>query len=367
MMKKTFLLILLCLSWMTTQAQTFANEYLKELGTCIGLQQFEGLKPGVYTHLRYRQRPLSVRVNQWNEIEHIGLLLFPQGIRAARPMPVYDFLERYLLSRNAFPANSEYGTKLAWENVHFATGSYQTALSLDTTCMFSESHVDLKVYKVAWKKSGKKVLEMSFLMDWQLLVGCNAIELEASLFKNLQRTVRRGKTDTPLSLPVDGTEYKQEGKSFIMPLINNNLYFSRPNTDAPWTLTSSPQKPARSITNILLSEAATTPLKVHITLNRYGLRTYSCTIDYRIFLQYCQDEGCIAYCGIKEKTETEYRCTVLMVNQLGGYAHLLSIDVPVSVLEKDSDAISQARIHSYIPLHNVTAQMAESNEYEPVN
>lgn len=347
-------------------ATDFATKGLERLAVCVGLNGLDSLSTGTHYTYTYKGRKLTVRVNEWKEVEHIGLLLFSEEMRRQHPLPIYDFLERYLLARNAFPDDSDEQFKMAWDKVHFSYGNAATALSLDTTTAFSESHVGLRVYKVAWTEGDKKLLEMSFLMDYQLLTGCNALELEKSLFKKIRRGLPKTHASQQISLLADGTEYAKQGKFFITPLVRNDVYYTRPDIDAPWKLVCDSNRMIKTISNILIAPESEHEMKVRIKLDKYGLRTDSAMVDYKVWRQLCIDEGCVPYFGLKNKQGDVYRCSVFMVNETGGYLHLLSIDVPESAVSMPDKKLAIGRLYCYIPLHNVSENVLNPTEFEPV-
>lgn len=368
MLRQVFitLSIMLAVGVNNARAAVFSSEKLERLATYAGLQRLDTLAPGVHNNYRYKQHPVTVRVNQWNEIEHIGLLLFSEQLREINPLPVYDFLERYLLAANAVPANTEYGMRMSWEKIHFAVGNARTAMSIDTTAVFSESHVDLHVYKVSWAVNDKKVLEMSFQMDYQLMTGLNAIELEQALFRNMRRYEPRKNSDNAPLLPEKGTDYTLKGDYFISHAIRNDLYYNRKNDLDKWTLVCGRQAGTRALSNMMLLPDADNGMKVKVKLDKYGLRTDSVTIKYSAFWQLCADEGCTPYFGMKSKNGDIYRCAVFMVNKLGGYLHLLSIDIPGQATDNPASCVADARIYCYIPLHNVSDKVLNVTEFEPI-
>ncbi len=349
-----------------SRAATFSSEKLERLAAFAGLQRLDTLSPGVHDGYRYKQRQVTVRVNRWNEIEHIGLLLFSKQLREVNPLPVYDFLERYLLAADAMPANTEDMMRMSWDRIHFTVGNARTALSLDTTAVFSESHVDLRVYKVAWSVADRKVLEMSFLMDYQLMTGLNAIELEQSLFRNMRRYTFRPQSAGMPALPDKGSVYTLKGNYFISPVIRNDLYYSRDGGHGEWRLVSGRQAGTRALSNMMLRPADGNGPMVKVKLDKYGLRTDSATVGYGALWQLCVDEGCTPYFGMKAKAGDEYRCTVFMVNRTGGYLHLLSIGIPERAVADPADCEARARIYCYIPLHNVSEKMLNVTEFEPI-
>lgn len=365
--KRIISAVLLALALVASaRAAGFATKGLEQLASCVGMTGLESLAPGTHYTYTYRGRKLTVRVNEWKEVEHIGLLLFSEEMRRQHPLPIYDFLERYLLARNAFPDDSEEQFKMAWDKVHFAHGNAQTALNLDTTVSFSESHVGLRVYKVAWTDGGRKLLEMSFQMDYQLLTGCNALELENMLFRKLRRGLGNGSVLPQANVSAGGTEHTRHGKFFISPMVRSDLFYTRTSQDAPWTLVSDTARMTKAISNIMIAAESDHGMKVRIKLDKYGLRTDSATVDYKVWRQICIEEGCVPYFGLKSKQGDVYRCSVFMVNETGGYLHLLSIDVPEGAVKTPEKKLALARLYCYVPLHNVSDNVLNPTEFEPV-
>lgn len=368
MLKRTIipLLLLLAAPFVEAKAVTFATERLEKLAGYVGLNNLDNLGPGVCNTYTFRQHQLTVRVNRWNEVEHIGLLLFSNQLRSINPLPVYDFLERYLLARMVTPQSSETGVKMGWDNVYFAKGNATTALQIDTLTEFSENHIDLRAYKVAWAKDGKKLLEMSFDMDWQLLSGCNALELERRLFTRLRREPVPMFPESTPDFPSDGTEYTLGGNFLINPSVRNDLYYSRENKKKPWRLTDNRQRPLHTLSNILMAPEAGKGLKISIAADKYGLRPDSATVDYRTWLKVCMDDGCSPYFGLKNKEAGVYHCSVFMLNRLCGYFHLLSVDVDEQILTDQTTGTAKARLYCYIPLHNLSANVLGDSDFEPI-
>ena len=351
----------------SAQATDFATKGLERLASCVGLNGLESLPQGTHYIYMYKGRKLAVRVNEWKEVEHIGLLLFPEELRRQHPLPIYDFLERYLLASNALPDDSDERFMMAWDKVHFAHGNAQTALKLDTMTSFSENHVGLRAYKVSWTDGGRKLLEMSFQMDYQLLTGCNALELESSLFKKLRRGLAKGTVLPQVNVSADGTEYTKHGKFFISPMVRNDIYYTKNGNNAgAWLLVSDPARMTKTISNIRIAAESDHGMKVRIKLDKYGLRTDSVTVDYKVWRQLCIEEGCVPYFGLKSKQGDVYRCSVFMVNETGGYLHLLSIDVPEDAVRMPERKLALARLYCYVPLHNVSDNVLNPAEFEPV-
>lgn len=345
---------------------SYATHSLERLANYVGLTHLDGLDAGVHNGYTYKGSPLTVRVNEWNEVEHIGLHLFSQEIRTMQPLPLYDFLERYLLALNAAPEGSDERVYMAWDKVHYTVGDAKVAMKLDTTAVFTETHIDRHVYKVAWSVENRKRLEMSFYMDYQLLVGCNAIELEQIMFRKIRRGVWMERPHPHDGFPAEGTEFTLQGKNFISPLVRSDVYYTRKRESDAWSLLEDAGRMGKTIANIMLSDESAHELKVRIKLDKYGLRTDSATVAYSVWRQLCIDEGCTPYFGIKSKEGDVYKCSVFMVNETGGYLHLLSVDIPHEAVTAPQQAEARATIFCYIPLHNASDNIFRADEFSPI-
>ena len=358
-------LIALAIS-LEARATDFTTKGLERLASCVGLNCLDSLSPGTHYIYMYKGRKLSVRVNDWKEVEHIGLLLFPKEMRRLHPLPIYDFLERYLLTHNALPETSDERFMMGWDKVHFDHGDALTALKLDTITSFSESHVGLRYYKVSWADGERKLLDMSFQIDYQLLTGCNALELENALFKKLRRGLSKDAELPQVNVSANGMEYTKHGTFFVSPLVRNDIYYTRETADTPWTLLADSARMIKTISNIMIAPESEHAMKVRILLDKYGLRTDSATVDYKVWRQLCINEGCVPYFGLKSKQEDTYKCSIFMVNETGGYLHLLSIDVPTKTIMYPEKYYAQARLYCYIPLHNISENVLNTGEFKQI-
>lgn len=358
------LLILACT--MQAGTGTYISKRLKGMAEYLSLQNLDTLKSGICETYRYKGHPLTIRVNKIGEIEHIGLKLFAQNLRSTYPSPVYDFLERYLLERNASPLDTEEGTKMQWDKVHFSVGSAATALSLDSTAGFFDNHVDLKVYRVAWMVNDKIVLQMSFDMDYQLMSGCTEIELEENFMRSLS-LFEAGLyvSKRPVNFPDEGNEFVRKGDFFISPLIRNDCFYTKKSGE--WKLVNSKERASQSIANLMLDANVNDTIMLDLIMDQYGYKKDTLSTSYRKFIQLCVNEGCIPYYGLKEKADDIYSSTIFLVNRQGGYLHMLSVKIPQTILEKPDSSIIRGKFYSYIPLFNVSDKILNPQNYKSVN
>lgn len=348
---------------LTAEATTFATKRLETLAGYLQLQQLDTLRCGECYAYSFSQHALVIRVNRWNEIEHIGLKLFPQSMRSDNPL-LYDFLERNLLERNIVPVDSEIGFMLAWDKFHFNVGTEATALAIDSTLDFYEERVDFRVYRCGWQKDGKKLLEVSFVMDYQMLSGCNLLELEENFVRDIRRHVFRVCTVPHPSFDnVDSlsTQHTLQGFTFLIPQINNDVYYRR--TGEGWELINDSTMPSKTIPNMMLVPTDSLPMQLLVA--RYGFRTDTIETTYNQWFDMCGVSGSDVYFGMKGKNNGSYSGTVFILNHQGGFMQLLSVRIPEGMIGRPvGEYTITGRMYGFIPLHNINKQMLENIGYE---
>ena len=355
-MRRLLVISLLLLAGLApASAAVFATDRLQSIAQCLSLPGLDTLRTGVHHIYKYRGRALTVRVNSYGEVSHIGFLLFPQEFRDVAPSPVHDFLERDLLERHLPNLDGALRHLLTYEHVYFLRGSAQTIFSFNGRETFSEERVDLKTYRVTWSRDGREVLKISFDMDYQMLSGCNAMELE----RRYPAELRRFKGALPPTVdtsafPSSSDNYIQAGDSLFIRQMRNDLYYQR--TTSGWQLTNSAAQPSQTLANLLLSPHFPAVANLRLKLKKYTYEDETLTLPYRQWLLKGLAEGCTPYFGVKEKTDKGYACTVILANRRGGYAHLLRALVPDDVLRGGGKGTVSGELYIYIPLHNVNDQ-----------
>ena len=345
---------ILLLGILPSYAVSFATQRLQAIANCMKLHDLDTLSEGQHDSLYWvHKHPVTLRVNHYGEVEHIGLLLFPKEIRQMGQTCVYDFLERDLLERNLPNITGAIKHDLLNEPLFFIKGNAQTPLSFNGKEEYSEERIDYRKYRSSWSRANNLALRITFDMDYKMMSGCNAIELENRFLTCLRRFERHEHDTVANTLPLtEGYDvYVVEGDTFLIREMNNELLFEH--DEDGWHLADSLSRPTKSLRNMMTSLEFRGEPQLMLTLDKYGYETEQLEVPYKNWLQMCMDEGCIPYFGIKHKTPTGYDGTVLMVNRHAGFLHMLSIAISSENMAKSGNGIITGRLHVYIPLHNV--------------
>ena len=341
----------------------FSTLKLKAIASSLSLSGLDTLSTGEYFDFSYKTRPLSVRVNRWNKIEHIGLKLFNSSVKDGKPLSVYDFIERYLLELD-LNKGTEQAIRLGFNQISFLVGDSNTVFDFDGTEEFDCSFEMFRTCHAEWKRKGQTVLSMSFDLDYQMLSGCDIVELEQNYLNKLKYYEALPSNDFhEFNFPHKETYYIVQGTTFMLDAIRNDLYFKKGET---WSLLSDTLKPVQSISNTMISRNVVGDYNLTIDFDLYGYKVVQTTVRLDDWLGLCEEEGCVAYFGLKEKLIDGYTGTVFMVNENCGYIHMLSVEFSMDTLRKKKGDI-EGRMFVYIPLHNVNKYFFNQTSYKKIS
>lgn len=338
-----------------------ATERINSILRVLDLSGADTLRPSAdYTEKFSRQgRPLHVVTNRWGEVVHVGYYLFPAGLRTLQPSPVYDFLERYLLELE-LPSQLPRPMRLSLDKVEMK-GRLAAVAAFDGTESFGLSSELMRNYSVRWTREGRELLSISFPMDCQLLTGCNAIELE----KNLARDLRRTEPLPPCAavtprgeLTSSGEVSICHGRTYLNEMIRSDLYL-RGNAGS-YFLVEDAAKPLQTIPNLMLAGPAGRDYRMDLSLDKYGYDAEKLSVSLGQWQALCREQGCELYFGVKTLSDGVLTGTLFAVNDRMGYNHVLSVEFPVSLLRGGKGSI-RARLLAYIPLHNVSEKYFKFN------
>lgn len=338
-------------------ANTYSTHRLQKIASGLSRFSFDTLTCGTH-ELSDGNCTLVVRINEWQEIEHIGLKIFnPQNIDMQQQV-VFDFVGRYVLELQMIGDMEMAQNRMNNDNVRIEIGDLSDFFTLKETDDFYLSSLGFKGYKMAWSRSNTVFLDLSFPMDYQLMSGCNAIELENNFIRDIERYANQGlpvnanvsNEITFISDSIEGKYYVHEGGSFLSGAIRHDLYYE--GDTMGWSLLCSGQKPYWSAYNIALSNVPVGDFCLDGLLDKFGYETEPFTISFYKWVAFCEKGGGILYFGIKTKNETCISGTVFVSYETKGFCHMMTVEIPLSAIENRGGDIN-GRMFVYVPMHNV--------------
>lgn len=340
-------------------AQGFATQRLCQMAASLTDIPFSGLSQGVHNEFSYANHPLTIRINEWKEVEHIGYRLFDVSAVQSQPQVVLDFVERYLLELD-LGTQMDRTMRMGVDKVVVERGSLDNVHGLRPDDRLEISMVEMLRYRFAWFRNDICLISLVFDMDYQLLSGCNAIELERNYLRNVKRVHSIVSPLEDVVIEDSDDEYAiVEGGNYLSESIRADRYYRR-DTVLGWKLVCSGDKPYWSAANMMLSPLMLGDFQLDCKLDMYGYHDSSFEIDLHQWIAQTLAEGCKLFFGIKSRTPKAIQGTLFCPNFSGGYCHMMSVEIPVEAFDEGKGVV-KGRLYVYVPLHNIDSSYFDLN------
>ena len=346
MVSKRLIYIAVCMvAILTTSAHTgYRTAELQRLATALALDETK-LKEGE-NYLLLNKQPIIVCVKN-NTVSHIGLRLFSKEMRNAGNSPIFNFLERYFLQLKYQPTDKTAQKMISDDQFMFVVGSINTIDIIRLSDDFAFNY-DKRRYTATWTRAGLPLLSVSFPVEYELISGENKIEAENNLMSDIINTVI--------------TEFENKS-AYDAYYINDNfssrLYYQK------GKLVNSVRHPAETVSNMMLSLQAKGAYDMDVTQILYGFKKTVFNIPLRQWIAFCKKNNCHLYIGIDEmNADGDVKAVVIAVNESENYNHVLTIDVPLKVIQAQSGVI-EASLYPYVPTHNVKELFGKYRKSNP--
>jgi hypothetical protein len=332
-------------------AQGFATQRLGQMAASLTDIPFKSLSQGTHHEFSYANHPLTIRVNAWDEVEHIGYLLFDSLTVQTQSSVVCDFVERYLLELD-LGTQMDRKMRMGVDKVVLERGNLDNVHVLRPDDRLEISMVEMLRYRFAWFRGEECLLSLVFNMDYQLLSGCNAIELE----QNYLRDLKRKHGNNPLwedAVVEDGDDEFAivDGGNYLSESIRADRYYRR-DAMSGWKLVCGGDKPYWSAANLMLSPSALGDFQLDCKLDMYGYHDSSFGMAVNQWVAQTLAEGCKLFFGVKSRTLKTIQGTLFCPNYAGGYCHMMRVDIPVEAFDSGKGTV-KGRLYVYVPLHNI--------------
>lgn len=373
MRKVVFLFMFFAATLQGVAELRYHSELLQRMAkaTALSLPDSLGVMTDNDSTWQYKGRQLRVRTNALGDVSHIGYKIFHNQIVALyENQALFDFLERYFLELDLHLDGKTTQQRMDVDRVVVKEGSVSMMTRVKETDPLSINYTPRRLYTVTWQVGGKP-LTLSFPTDCQLMMGCNAIELENIFSRDVQRMpqcVDMGEALAPWAQvheeSSDQLKQKNYG-SYLSQLIGSRIYLRM--HDLQWQPDINPHSPVRSVCTLMLTGYSPQQLPLDLVIDRYGYRHEKLHVTLQQLLAYFRSEDSRVYIGIKEKTNNQLTGTLFVLNEKLGYNHVIPFTFPLSLLSGDISAPLTAKVYAYIPLQNVTEKFFEITDYKDPN
>lgn len=320
---------------------SYRTSELKRLASVLSLDESAIASDGSH-NLTAANKQIVVRVSN-GMVSHIGIRLFSDEMRNLEKSPILDFLERYFLQLSYPPKSVTAANMVRDDQFRFLQGSLASVLTLQPTDGFSYSF-DQNQYVAVWTRNGAALLEVSFPVEYELISGENKIEAENNVMADIQKaTITKDTVD----------EKDNRSDYYLVPDLSSKLYFDKGQLIVNGLLQE------QSVANLMLTTAVEGDYRLAMTQVSYGFKKTTADVSLGQWISFCKNNGCQLYFGIDHVGQDgSVNGIVLAVNQTENYNHVMTVKVPMSLLDQRSGTI-EAWLYPYIPTHNVRDMFAK--------
>ena len=288
-------------------------------------------------------------------ITHLGYHLFSEESHSANRSDVISFIERMFLYL-MYPGERTQSWILRDYKLKFEKGGISDVKRIAAGDEFSMSIQSGKKATAVWSRDGKSFIKFTFPMEYSLLSGEDKVEAENCLEKDILKTVIEEQRPLPSNadLMTKGNQsgfYTRKGDYYIVKPLNSDTYYQL--IDEKPSLLLDITFPAESSANLMLDAATGGDYQLNIKQILYGYKQKQFRVSLKQWLSFCHEQGCQLYFGVEKVLGTEIRASVIAVNEMAGYNHVMFVNIPFKLID-DKKGVVDAQIHAYVPMHNVT-------------
>ena len=340
-------------------AVSFRTQRLEQMARLAQISLSDTLEPSstIDSVSVYRGREVRIKTNIYGEVSHLGYHLFNDTLAILQPenIPVFDFLERYLMELDMRVDGRTAEQRMDLDLVKCGKGTLAMTRLITTDTPFTIESVPGRMYYVTWQLAEGEVSIM-FKANNQLMLGADLIEIENIAVRDINRTeipLKGFEMDDWSSAVADTLQgiYVVKGESFTSNLINNDIHLMK-DLRGHLQMVFDDEYPIQSVGNIMVSGRYHHDIPLRLSMNRYSGVDDTISVTLQQFTVYCKQQGCKVFFGPKELTEDHLSGSFFAYNQTLGYCHVLAVEFPRRILW-GSDEVVKGRAYVYIPMHEL--------------
>lgn len=272
-----------------------------------------------------------------------------------------DFLCRYvdLISGPETEKSIDIIRRIKDDGFTYTKGNDRDLQALTADIDFSINFED-GIYTAEWAKNGTLMVACKFPAKVGLMKLENKKGLEWMMIDKLKSNSYSGAgKDLPTALKKEVNKlpftdfYVKEGGSYVTPDLANRVIYeaAKSKSGRCRMLHDMERYPVESLSNMLITGYDPMNMTVTLTVSQYGNEQTKLTTGISAIHGIFSEEGCVPYWGVKKQSGDKVSGVYLWKNDMGGYCHVISLDVPLSSLSSGGEIT--ATLHAYVRLDNL--------------
>lgn len=288
--------------------------------------------------------------------------IVPDGVKDSPDFTLAcEFLDSYvsLLDNPASVTASDTIRMVKEQGFRYLKGNDNDLGSLSGDEEFSISFNN-GVYSTEWSRDGRQIVACSFPSRIDLLTFSNKIQLEDRMVKVLNGESSGRRSYVIPAMPVERLKkveyspfYVRDLGYYITPRLSHQVVYQpiEGSNDKCELVVNHAAYPLECVSNYMLTGFSPYPIDLTVDVSRYGYQSTPVSISLEELFGKLSAEGSIPYWGVDEYDARTVKGLYVWLNKPGGFAHVLTVEIPVSDLSSSSTA--KARMNCYVRLDNL--------------
>lgn len=364
--KIVMIIVMVATSVAATQYRT---QRLYAISKAVGIENTDStdihyLTDSTYS---YKEKRLNIKVDEYGEITHIGYKLFNDSLIILQKgnIPIFNFVERYLLELDLMLDGRKPLERLKWDRVSLVKGTVGMLHRIDTNTPVNIEEIPRRMFRLTWL-IGEEELTITFPSDCQLIKGSNIIELENLAEKDIQRIIPLAADEiihdwAAFQPQLSQGIYVIEDGYFISEMVRGDILLTKKN--GVFELLCDKGNPVNSVSNIMVTGMFERIIPTTMQFKKYGHVTDTLEVSLQQFISFCKKEGCKMYYGVEKMNKDEIIGSIFAFNEKLGYNHILYVKFPFGILTGE-EKTCRSTAHMYIPLHNMKEEFFNQFKYK---
>lgn len=226
------------------------------------------------------------------------------------------------------------------------------------------------IYSASWSMGGKTMVECSFPAKVGLMKIENKKSLELLMIEKFRTQSALENRVIPTIAKTDVSKlplsdfYIKNGDIFISPELSNKVVFLPTEEDSNVfkMVYDIGKYPIETLSNIFMTGYSNENIDIELKITQYGYGYTNVFTDITKLYKIFSEEGCMPYWGVKEINGNMVQGLYLWKNDMGGYCHVVSMEVPLEALTSNKKV--KATLNCYVRLDNLKNLFGEELDIE---
>lgn len=343
------------------------SDNLTQIAEYLSIDTIAGIFDSSDTIIFFNSGERLVRADiRHGRLAHLGYRLFPDSTRDQFTLPIYDFIEHYVLLKNLPLPSPDFSSVIKLNNIH------PKELNNLRPDSFTVSHDNYSTYQISWLNKKGKLKSIIVPVDYEVLNFSQLPENERRFIEELSDSTTNYEESTVTVQAkeiADGTDLSPtylpncfilRDHELISEFLSSDRYYqlSTDTTATVYEILDNSSYPAQSISNMLTGIDIPNNIDVELKMIAYPKVPIIINLSLSRMIGYLISKGCKIFTGLIDLTDNGAEYLIICRNALQGYCHSMKIRI---IIDDFNGKVGHAtaKITTFIPSNKILSLFAD--------